>query len=269
MINKFIPPLAAGSPRLTRKTHTFIATLGVALGTLLSPALNAWAQQPFPFAGVWVVKMPGSPLLETFSISASDSTGTNGLMSVNSVIVDPTFGGAFTNAQSLTPGVGQVILTGTTNALFHELRYGMGTGPAGPQIEYFALFNGTFTLLSPDQASVLLSLSLYLPSQDTHGAGVPDPDQPPVNCAAFPLTMTRMPLLSPCTPKPLLAPALSISHQADDSVAIGWSAQAAGFALKSTMSLLNTNWAEVPGVQSNRVVIQPSGPKQFYRLEKQ
>ncbi len=106
MVNKFIPPLEAGGPQPAKRTEALFATLGVALATLLAPAPNAAAQQPFPFAGVWVVKMPGAPLLETFSISASDGTGTNSLMFVNSVIADPTLEGVVTNAQSLTLGVG-------------------------------------------------------------------------------------------------------------------------------------------------------------------
>ncbi len=67
----------------------------------------------------------------------------------------------------------------------------------------------------------------------------------------------------------LVGPALNIGYQADNSVAMSWPDWATGFTLQSDPSLPSTNWVIIPGVQTNRAVIQPADPKQFDRLEKQ
>lgn len=265
MINKTIAVLSAGHPPPRRKTITTITALGVALGTLLEPALNASAQQPFRLEGAWVITIPGTPALVTFTMSPTDSNATNAAIYGSTLIGDPTLQGTFTNAQYQTPFVGQATLTSSNTGAITFLQYGMRMGAAGPEIVYIVLNSATFTNIASGKILSAHGFSVYLPSQDSDGDGLPDPGQVPIACASFPSVGTRVALLAPCTP----GPPLSINHQPDSTLALAWPASATGFTLQSVASLPGTNWVTVPGVQSNRAVIRPTDPKQFYRLEKQ
>jgi hypothetical protein len=60
---------------------------------------------------------------------------------------------------------------------------------------------------------------------------------------------------------------LSITYSGT-SVVISWPAEAAGYVLKSSPSLPNAAWSDVPGVINNSVTITPGPGNQFFRLQK-
>ncbi len=94
------------------------------------------------------MKIPGTPMLVTYTLSPTDSYATNAAMYGSTLIGDPTLMGAFTNCQYQTPMIGQAALTSTNTGVFTVLQYGMRMGTAGPEIVYITLNSGTFTNLA-------------------------------------------------------------------------------------------------------------------------
>ncbi len=151
MNNKIIALLAAGDTPTTRKAVTGLIALGVALGTLLAPVPNARAQFR-SMTGAKVMTIPGVPLshfLVSYTVTLADSSGTNGIIKGNILAGDPTLGGAFTNAQYVTPFVGPITLIDTNTAQSTTVRYGMRNGTNGVEVVYIAVNNNFSWQTSP------------------------------------------------------------------------------------------------------------------------
>jgi hypothetical protein len=63
-------------------------------------------------------------------------------------------------------------------------------------------------------------------------------------------------------------PTLAIARDAA-GVKISWEADITGYTLQTTATLGGGQWASVPGVSNNSVIVPTSGTAAFYRLFKQ
>lgn len=180
-----------------------LAALGVAAGTGLvlsqaGPRQNRL--QPTRLEGAWIMTAPPSPLKVALTFAPFDSSGRRAAVYGHHIVGDPTLAGAFPEAEYQTPLVGEARMSSRNEGMSTVTAYGMKMGPAGPEIVYIVVDSGTFTETNPGQALSFHWMSVFLPSQDADGDGLPDPGQQPVACAPLQTISTRVPILPPCTP---------------------------------------------------------------------
>jgi len=184
------------------KRNIAIATLGVALGTVLVLTQVAWSglrDQPLKLEGSWVATVPGTPLSWMYTFAPSDPSGREAAFNGTTQVSDPTFGGAFPNAEYVTPFIGEATVNARNQADYSVLWYGMKKGATLPEKVYIVLDSGTIEKTGSGRTQVMHNFAVFLPSQDTDGDGLPDTGGPG---ACIPLTSidTRLPLLPPCQP---------------------------------------------------------------------
>ena len=186
---------------MKKKRNIALATLGVALGTMLVLTQTAWSHrdhQPFKLEGSWLAK-DASGLSWTYVFAPCDSDGREAAFTSEWVTVDPTFG-LFPDAEYIASVIGEAAVTGPNEAVFTVVEYGMKKVGSVPQKVYILQDSGTIKETAPRQTEVAHNISFYLPTQDADGDGLPDKGQTPLLCVPGTSIDIRLPLLRPCKP---------------------------------------------------------------------
>lgn len=182
------------------KRNLVLATLGVALGTMLVLTQVGWSDakhEGLKLEGSWIGRVPGAPVTWTYVLAPCDATGQRASISGSTVNIDASWGGMFPGAQ-FSAIVGDVVRTGWNTARVKTVFYGVTTGPGGLEIVYVEVETGTVKQTGPGKLETTHTHQVYLPTQDTDGDGLPEPGQTPV-LVYGPYTSidTRVALLSP------------------------------------------------------------------------
>ena len=188
------------------KPRIALAILALAAGTSFVLTQAAWSnrqKQPLKLEGAWVASVPTTPLGWTYTLAPSDPNGQSAvLQGTIHIPAEPTWGGAFPDAEYLSALVGEAVMTGRNEAAFTVLYYAMKQGAAGPEKVYIGLDSGTIKQTAPGRTEVSHNFGIFLPGQDADGDGLPDEGQSPAVCIPYASLDTRLPLLRPCTPTP-------------------------------------------------------------------
>ena len=82
-------------------------------------------------------------------------------------------------ADTSSPLIGEVVMTGPNSGKFTSLWYGINQTPV-PHIVYIGMNNGEILFLDPGHVMGTSNIVFYLPSADADGDGIPDPDAVPL-----------------------------------------------------------------------------------------
>jgi hypothetical protein len=181
-----------------------LAALGVALGVgLIFTQAAKSAPQSFKAEGSWIGKVPGTPLMWSYTMSP-DPSGRSAAMSgtiqvpIGPSVLVPTL---FPDLEYISPMVGQVMMTGSDTAAFTAVWYGMKKGFPFNQVVFIGVNSGQSRFTEPGASIHTNHIAFYAPSADADHDGLPDPGQAPALCLPPSISLeTRVPLLPPCTP---------------------------------------------------------------------
>ena len=190
------------------KKYAALAILAVAAGAFIAlylPAQSAPSngkQQSYKLEGAWVARVPGMPMQWSYALSP-DPSGKRAAMTgsiqvpIRASVVVP---GLFADLESISPMVGEVVMTGPDTAIFTAVWYGMKEGDPFDEIVLIGMTSGEVQFTGSGKTEVTHHLAYYAPSSDGDGDGLPDPGQDPVLCLPTISIDTRLGLLPPCTP---------------------------------------------------------------------
>jgi len=180
---------------MKRKWIIILVTLGI---TLASPAMWAQKGQDCDLAGAWVAVSPpagpyNTPLWGTLDITPTDPTGKRLVGRIGAVndIINPA-----------VPGSGASVATylrsrkGTYQFTW-ILSFAVNNWPQRGTVTSINIYSGTVECTGPDSLAFTGMWSIYDPSQDQNGDGLPDPGQVPFLRVPFVWTAVRLPLLAP------------------------------------------------------------------------
>jgi hypothetical protein len=122
-----------------------------------------------------------------------DSAGRTAALRVNvySYTTDSAELLAFSGADTLTEGIGQLAMVSRDTAKGSLVFYGLKQGNP-PQIKQIWTWVGTITFTSPDAYTVGGMMNIYAPAADADGDGRPDPGAVPLVGVPSQLAVTRV-----------------------------------------------------------------------------
>ena len=124
--------------------------------------------------GAWIAKVQGAPLQWSYVLSPNASGR------VASLHGSIDLGGASPiAADSSSPLIGEVVMTGPNSGKFTSLWYGISKTPV-PHIVYIGMNNGVILFVDPYNVVGTSNIVFYLPTADADGDGIPDPDAVPI-----------------------------------------------------------------------------------------
>ncbi len=188
------------------KNYLILGACTVVAGLFL--AFNSGGQnqqgdtQRVKLGGSWVARVPGTPLMWTYTVSP-DPSGKEAAISgsiqvpVKPAVIDPTL---FPDLEYVTPMIGRIVMTGTNTANFTAVWYGMKTALPFDQVVFIGVNSGDIKFTGSGKAEVHHNLGFYAPSTDVNGDGLPDPGQTAALCLPATSMDTQLPLLSACQP---------------------------------------------------------------------
>jgi hypothetical protein len=191
------------------KRNIALAAFGVAVGTILIVTQAAWSDegpQSLKLGGSWIGKVPGTPIMWTYSLSP-DASGKSASMSGSIPVPSGPYllslQGLFPDLEYITPMVGQIRMSGQDTTKFTAVWYGMKKGYPFNQVVFIGVNSGTGKYTGPGEAENTNHLAFYDPSADADGDGLPDPGAVPALCVPATISLeTQVPILPPCTPAP-------------------------------------------------------------------
>ena len=98
---------------------------------------------------------------------------------------------AYSGADTLTEGIGQLAMVSNDTAKGSLVFYGLKQGNP-PQIKQIWTWDGTITFTSPDTYEASGMLNIYAPAADADGDGRPDPGAVPLVGVPSQLAVTRV-----------------------------------------------------------------------------
>ncbi len=180
-----------------------VITTGSAAAILLLATQIAWTNKAaVHLEGAWVARVPGTPLLWTYSM-APDPSGKSASISgsvqvpVMPKAINPAL---FPDAEYVSPMVGRIVMTGPHTAQFTALWYGLKKGVPFEQVVFIGVTSGQIQFKGPGKSEVTHNLGFYDPSTDANNDGLPDEGAAATLCLPATSTDTQLPLLPPCTP---------------------------------------------------------------------
>lgn len=183
------------------KQYAVLAGCGVAAAAFLvmTPVQSvARSGQAFKLEGAWVARVPGYPMMWTYSL-APDSSGRQASISGSiQVPITPAVYGLFTDMEYQSPMVGEVVMTGNDTATFTAVWYGLKKDFPFDQVVYIGVNSGIVKFTASGRAEMKHNLGFYHPTKDTDGDGLPDPGQDADLCIPATSIDTRVGLLPPC-----------------------------------------------------------------------
>lgn len=188
------------------KKQTALTTVGAAALACLLASQVAWtdrASEARHLGGAWIAKVPGTPLQWTYTMTP-DPSGRAAVISGSiqvpfspAALIDPTL---FPDVESVSPMVGQAVMTGPNTADFSAVWYGLKKGVPFDQVVFIGVTSGKIKFTGKGKAEVTHNLGFYAPSTDANGDGLPDPGQAATLCLPTTSIDTCLTLLPPCTP---------------------------------------------------------------------
>lgn len=195
----------------SRRNIILVAIIALIAG-LLATAWNVMANiTPAPVLVPCGIYTGVHPQAFTDTIIPMDPAGNTLIFIMRNDNADPTAGATeppLSEADHLTDYVGNMVRTGPNTWDYTGIAYGTKKveGQGMPEILYVGVVQGAVTSTEDGNAMTTDgNFALYMPEQDVDGDGFPDADQEPVWCSPLGgFTITRMPIVSPCEPTPML-----------------------------------------------------------------
>ena len=176
---------------------------GLVATALLLATQVAWTNSAaIHLEGSWVARVPGTPLLWTYSLAPDPSGKSASISGAIQVPVMPTVfvPGLFEEAEYVSPMVGKIVMTGPDTATFTALWYGMKKVMPFEQVVFIGVTSGTIKFTSAGKAEVSHFLGFYAPSTDADNDGLPDPGSAASLCLPAVSYDTQVPIFPTCTP---------------------------------------------------------------------
>lgn len=175
----------------SKKKLVVVAALGL-VGLGLSTGWNVLADGLWPPeryevlspAGAWTFA-DGMGNIAAMVIGPPDLRTGDGFGLVTWVVTDPTFGGLFPEATSVSQGFVSNVETAPDAGRIRGVTYVLKDTKPKATILGIAVSEGTSTLTSTDAGHHEGTLSLYSPASDKDGDGLPDADEQPL--VSFPV----------------------------------------------------------------------------------
>lgn len=200
---------------------TTLTTAGAALLLVSQTAATRLSPTAVRLEGVWVSKVPGTPLQWTTKFSPIDSSGRHAVLSGSLQVAIPAqvmYPEVVPESDYNTPVYGEIIMTGPRVAKFTTVGYSIKNVvpteayPFAQKIAVIWLNFGEVEFTSAARAKTTHHVSYYYPEADANGDGIPDSTAAPF--LSFPPTTTvdtRLSLMAPhdkSLPGPAPAPPL-------------------------------------------------------------
>ena len=177
--------------------------LAVVAAAVAAVAWTKTGPESYKLEGSWIGKVPGTPVMWIYTVSADPSGRTAAMSGSVPVPLGPSVivPGLFPDLEYYSPMVGQVSMTGPDTADFTAVWYGMKKGVPFNQVVCIGVNSGQARFTEPGKSINTNHMAFYAPSADADHDGLPDPGQAPVLCLPPSVSLeTQVPLLAPCTP---------------------------------------------------------------------
>ena len=189
-------------PRKTITMAAFAAVLALFLFSPL-PAAGDGFQGWFPtyrLEGAWLVVNPAVGIRGLETLIPQDLLGRKATIQLESLSADPTVGGFFPDADYLSLGVGEAVMTGPKTFKSTIVAYSMREEDPRDEIECIWVITSSSTFTGHRSQEATASFAIYLPSADQNGDLLPDAGAVPIVCIPLPFNAERVPMMPPCEP---------------------------------------------------------------------